>query len=92
MMKVRDRGMIVGTVLGGFDGRRGIIYHMAVKEEFRKRGIGDRLIIELEDRLRNKGCIRSYLLIVPDNENALNFYIHRGWEKLDLFVMGKDLI
>ena len=86
------RGSIVGTVLGGFDGRRGMIYHMAVKSEYRNQGIGDQLVAELEDRLKKKGCIRSYLLIVPENDNALKFYTHRGWEKLELFVMGKDFL
>jgi predicted N-acetyltransferase YhbS len=27
-----ENGIIVGTVLGGFDGRRGMVYHMAVDE------------------------------------------------------------
>ena len=83
-------GLIVGSVLGGFDGRRGMVYHLAVKADYRNQGIGDRLITELEKRLKSKGCIRSYLLIYPENKNALDFYLHRDWKKLDLHVMGKD--
>jgi len=29
---------IVGTVLGGFDGRRGLVYHLVVDEAWRERG------------------------------------------------------
>jgi ribosomal protein S18 acetylase RimI-like enzyme len=84
-------GEIVGTVMGGFDGRRGMVYHLAVRHELRKQGIGAVLMEELEARLRAKGCIRSYLLVTTENENAARFYEQRGWERMDLFVYGKDL-
>jgi ribosomal protein S18 acetylase RimI-like enzyme len=32
-------GRIVGTVMGGFDGRRGMVYHLAVDAEYRGRGL-----------------------------------------------------
>ncbi|OGN72609.1 MAG: hypothetical protein A2X25_13485 [Chloroflexi bacterium GWB2_49_20] len=86
-----NEGQIVGTVLGGFDGRRGIVYHLAVSDPSRKQGIGERLMTELEERLHLKGCIRSYLLVTQDNQDALDFYLKRGWNKLDLVVMGKDI-
>ncbi|HKZ44714.1 MAG TPA: GNAT family N-acetyltransferase [Anaerolineales bacterium] len=85
------KDLIVGAVLGGFDGRRGIVYHLAVAAEFRKIGIGENLMQELEKRLKARGCIRSYLLLVPDNMDALSFYKNRNWDILDLVVMGKDL-
>ena len=53
---------IVGTVIGGFDGRRGMIYHLAVAASLRGQGIGSRLMSEVESRLRAKGCIKSYLV------------------------------
>lgn len=30
---------IIGTVLGGFDGRRALIYHLSVDENFANRGL-----------------------------------------------------
>jgi ribosomal protein S18 acetylase RimI-like enzyme len=82
---------IIGTVLGGYDGRRGMIYHLAVLESYRKRGIGALLMKELEKRMKAKGCIRSYLLVTHDNLEAIRFYENMGWEQLDLAVYGKDL-
>lgn len=84
-------GEVVGTVLGGFDGRRGMMYHLAVRQDFRQRGIGALLMQELEDRLRLKGCIRYYLLVTPDNQEAIDFYEKRGWERMDLYAYAKDL-
>lgn len=87
-----EEGTIVGTVLGGFDGRRGIVYHLAVARSCRRKAIGAALMDELEARLRSLGCIRSYLLVTPENAEAINFYEQRGWERMKLFVFGKDLV
>jgi len=84
-------GRIIGTVMGGFDGRRGMVYHLAVEETFRKKGIGKSLMDELEKRLREKGCLRCYLLVTRDNLKAIQFYENLGWEVMDLLTCVKDL-
>jgi ribosomal protein S18 acetylase RimI-like enzyme len=61
------REQIVGTVLGGFDGRRGMVYHLAVSQFFRNNGIGEKLMAELETRFQLKDCLRSYLLVTRQN-------------------------
>jgi len=83
--------VIIGSVLGGFDGRRGMVYHLAVDDFYRKRGVGSALMNELENRLKQKGCIRSYLLVTRENINAIRFYETSGWELMDLLIYGKDL-
>ncbi len=83
---------IIGTVLGGFDGRRGMMYHLAVSPEYRRQGIATLLVDALEERLREKGCIRYYLLVTKDNEEAINFYEKRDWENMnDLYIFAKNL-
>jgi len=84
-------GEIIGTVLGGFDGRRGMVYHLAVVDRLRQKGIGALLMNELERRMKQKGCIRSYLLVTSDNLDAIRFYTSRGWEQMDILTFGKDL-
>jgi ribosomal protein S18 acetylase RimI-like enzyme len=84
-------GGIVGSVLGGFDGRRGMMYHLAVDHSHRQDGIGALLMDALERRLRDRGCIRYYLLVTQDNEAAIRFYERRGWKRMELFAYGKDL-
>jgi ribosomal protein S18 acetylase RimI-like enzyme len=85
-------GQVIGTVMGGFDGRRGMVYHLAVDQSYRQKGIGRLLMNELEKRMAHKGCIRSYLLVTRDNSEAIHFYETTGWEQMDLLVYGKDLI
>jgi ribosomal protein S18 acetylase RimI-like enzyme len=70
---------IIGTVIGGYDGRRGMIYHLAVHKSAREQGVGELLLNEVEKRLQAKGCIKCYLLVFEDNTNAIHFYKNRGW-------------
>jgi ribosomal protein S18 acetylase RimI-like enzyme len=83
-----EAGRIVGTVIGGFDGRRGMLYHLAVEPELRNRGIARALMVEVESRLRNLGCRKTYLLMIPDNP-AGDFYKHIGWEEMDVSIFTK---
>lgn len=85
-------GELVGTVIGGFDGRRGFIYHLAVHAAHRIHGVGGRLMGEVESRLRSKGCRRCYLFVTPDNTQAMRYYEKRGWSRMDVVPYAKDLV
>ena len=85
-------GELIGTVIGGFDGRRGMIYHLAVHAAHRAQGIGGRLMDEVESRLRAKGCRRCYLMVTPDNVEARRYYEQRGWLLMDVLPFAKDLV
>lgn len=84
-------GQVVGTVIGGFDGRRGLIYHLAVCPEPQYRGLGRALMADIERRLHEKGCLRAYLLVLPDNERLVEYYAQLGWERMHIITMGKNL-
>ena len=83
-------GQLIGTVLGGFDGRRGIVYHLAVESGWRGQGIGSALMDEVEARLMARGCRKAYLLVAPENAEVTAFYARRGWEIMDVLPMGKE--
>lgn len=73
---------IVGTIIGGYDGRRGMIYHLAVQVDMREQGIGTLLLEEVERRLQSKGCRKCYLLITAENTGAAQFYEQRSWTEM----------
>ena len=84
---------IVGSVIGGYDGRRGLIYHLAVNAAFRGHGIGSQLMDEVESRLREKGCLKCYLLVANDNYEVEGYYQARGWQRMDdVRLFGKNLL
>jgi len=88
-----SQNRIVGSVIGGFDGRRGMVYHLAVSTELRGQGIGSRLMDEIEARLRAKGCLKCYLLVASDNHDVEGFYESRGWQHMDsIHLFGKEFL
>ena len=84
---------IIGSVIGGYDGRRGLIYHLAVNAAFRGQGIGSRLMDEVESRLRDKGCLKCYLIVASDNYEVETYYQQRGWQQMTgVHWFGKNLL
>lgn len=83
---------IVGAVMGGWDGRRAYVYHLAVAPELRRRGVADALMDELEDRFRAKGALKAKCQVFVHNDDSLAFFRQRGWDIEDgLWPVGKWL-
>ena len=85
-------GRVAGTVLGGFDGVRGWVYHLAVAPEFRRKGYGRALMAELERRLAAIGCPKVNLQVRATNEVVIGFYRELGYASEDRASLGKRLI
>ena len=82
---------VVGSVLGGFDGRRGYIYHLAVCPEKRRQGWGRVLMDAVCRELEKLGAHKIHLFVLYNNHHALEFYRYLGWEhRTDIRVMSSD--
>lgn len=85
-------GRVVGSVMGGWDGRRVYIYHLTVAPEQRRAGIASALMDELEARLREKGALKAKLQILRDNAGSKAFFAARGYLlETDCEPWGKEL-
>jgi len=88
----RSEGEIVGCIIGGWDGRRGWLYHLAVKPSRQRQGIATALLNEIEKRLVEKGAKRINAQIYQSNTKSLKFFNARGYEThVDLVMVGKHL-
>jgi len=65
---------IIGTILGGNDGRRGLIYHLYIKPEHRKKGLGRELLERTEKGFKKEGIGKIYLLVLKDNAIGNKFW------------------
>ena len=78
-------GKLTGVIMAGSDGRRGYIYHTAVRPECRGRGIGRRLVEEALEALRQEGIHKVALVAFQTNELG-----NRFWEAMG-FTLREDL-
>ena len=82
---------LVGAVIAGYDGYRGWIYHLAVRPEHRRRGIGTMLVRSAEERLRKLGCPKINLQVRATNHAVAEFYRGLGYAVEDRISMGRAL-
>ena len=81
-----DDGRIVGTILAGHDGRRGIFHHVSVLEEYRRQGVGKLLVENAVEALRKEGINKVLMVVFRHNENGNDFWEHMG------FTVREDLV
>ncbi|HVO25795.1 MAG TPA: GNAT family acetyltransferase [Candidatus Margulisiibacteriota bacterium] len=84
-------GRIVATVVAGYDGHRGWIYHLAVAAGARRKGHGRAMMEAAEARLRALGCPKLNLQLHRFNAAVVAFYEALGYTVEDRISMGKVL-
>jgi len=83
---------IIGTVLCGHDGRRGFIYHLAVYDDYRKKGIGRNLVDRCLIKLADDGIAKCHLFVLEENNCARLFWGRIGFCKRDdIYIYSKNL-
>ncbi|MDL2399193.1 GNAT family N-acetyltransferase [Rhizobium mayense] len=73
-----DKGNIVGTILVGHDGRRGLIHHLAVAASHRRQGIAKSLLDAGIAALREAQIEKCHLYVFEDNANGRAFWEAAG--------------
>jgi ribosomal protein S18 acetylase RimI-like enzyme len=87
-----EAGELAGTILGGHDGRRGYIYHIAVKPLFRNRGIGRALIESVEKALILEGINKVAMISFKTNVGGNRFLKACGYPiREDVVYRNKSL-
>ncbi len=79
-------GRVVGCVFCGHDGRRGYLHHVVVAPARRGQGIGAALVARALDGLAALGIYKTHLDVFADNEPAIAFWQHSGWQRRDDIV------
>ena len=90
-------GEIVGAILCGHDGRRGCFYHVCVREDMRRHGIGRDMATAAMRALQNEGINKVELVAFKSNEVGNRFWNGVGWkQRTDLnrydFVLNDENI
>ncbi len=87
-----EDGMLVGALLGGSDGRRGFLNHLAVALSHRRAGIGRDLVERSLAALAGLGLRKCHIFVLARNRAGRRFWKKIGWqERTTLLVMSQDV-
>lgn len=95
-------GKIVGYAIGQLKGDGAEFISLAVKPEFRQKGIGTKLVNFLINHFKEKGAKEISLNVRVENKKAISFYQNFGFKILkkiknyyrngeDAYLMKKEL-
>ncbi|MGN0553489.1 MAG: GNAT family N-acetyltransferase [Oscillospiraceae bacterium] len=82
----KENGKVIGVIIAGHDGRRGYIYHTAVLQSERNKGIGTALVENALTALKQEGINKVALVVFDRNENGNSFWERKG------FTVRDDLV
>lgn len=74
-------GEIIGAILCGHDGRRGCLYHVCVREEHRRQGIGKAMVVFCMEALKKEQINKVSLIAFTKNDVGNAFWKEIGWTK-----------
>ncbi len=72
-------GHIIGTIMCGNDGRRAFIYHLAVSEQYRNRGIARKLVRRALDEQKILEIDKCAVFILDENRGGKEFWMKMGF-------------
>lgn len=76
-----DGDQIVGAILCGHDGRRGCLYHVCVDENYRRHGIGKKMVVFCMEALKAEEINKVSLIAFTVNDIGNAFWNCIGWTK-----------
>lgn len=84
-------GIIVGSIMGGYEGHRGWVNYLAVSPSYQKKGYGRQLTEAVEEKLKKMGCAKVNLQVRDTNLEVIEFYKTIGYDLDHVIGMGKRL-
>lgn len=72
---------VIGSILCGHDGRYGSLYHVCVRQEFRKQGVGTKMVAYALEALKKEQISSISLIAFSDNIIGNAFWKKQGWER-----------
>lgn len=76
---LEQRGAIIGCACVWFRGPELKINNLVVHRDHRRRGIGERLLLALLAKARERGCRTVRLEVRPSNRAAFSLYLKHGF-------------
>ncbi len=72
---------LIGAILCGHDGRRGCFYHVCVRKDQRRRGVGKAMVVFCMEALRKEQINTVSLIAFTRNDIGNSFWNTIGWTR-----------
>jgi ribosomal protein S18 acetylase RimI-like enzyme len=74
-------GVLIGSIIAGWDGWRYHLYRLAVRPGWRRRGVGAALLNAAERRLTDLGATRIDAMVLDDNDLGQGLWQAGGYRR-----------
>lgn len=81
VVALAEDGSVVGGILCGHDGRRGCMYHVCVREDYRRLGIGKAMVVHCMNALKEEQINKVSLIAFTVNDVGNAFWNRIGWNR-----------
>ena len=85
-------GVVMASIMIGYDGHRGSINYLAVDPDYTGTGYGKILMAEAERFLLSVGCPKINFCVGTDNDKAIEYHQQLGYAIEPIHLLGKRLI
>ena len=76
-------GELIGSIIAGWDGWRCHLYRLAVRTDWRRKGVASALLRGAEDRFKRLGASRADAMVLDDNDLGQNLWRASGYSRQD---------
>ncbi len=87
-----ESGVVMASVMAGYDGHRGSVFYLAVAPEHQHMGCGKMLMEHVEALLESMGCPKLNIVVRSTNTQVLSFYYSLGYAQDEVVSLGRRLI
>ena len=74
-------GELIGSIIAGWDGWRYHLYRLAVRPDWRRKGVASALLRAAEERFERLGASRADAMVLDDNDLGQNLWRASGYRK-----------
>jgi ribosomal protein S18 acetylase RimI-like enzyme len=85
-------GVLMATIMAGYEGHRGWVNYLAVAPSLSRRGYGAQMMRRAEQLLLEAGCPKLNLQVRATNASVIEFYHRLGYLNDETVSLGKRLI
>ncbi|MEX1033170.1 MAG: GNAT family acetyltransferase [Cellvibrionaceae bacterium] len=82
-------GVLIASVMFGYDGHRGSVNYLAIDPAYQGRGYGRQLMEAVEGQMQSWGCPKINLAVRSTNRQVLAFYEALGYKTDPVSSLGK---